>query len=461
MADIDAAEAKSIAALNDARAAEKQAREALDVARPSVSAVVRDVAEVREELGRLKRERSDQERREAEARAVRLMQYGVSVGVAAMLYTPGPWGNTLDGVAGGAMPYIAIHPAYWRDDEATNLFCALQWSTSDARAVANANQVQREAEAQEGTVPDESGGSKQPERTAEEAERVLEDADRAARDAEAAQNDLQAARVAEEKIGAAGVPAEMDTAKSEVKKQETRLAQQTREAQQKAQAAKSLVEELEAARARSQARRAAKLERKYVKDMRGLREEKVDELEVTLKTAVLDGDQRDALVAHAESSFAATEGREEDERRSRCVETVNELLDATGWKCPSNSAPKAAELACEIARTRREIVELSIEADGYRGEGTSCAAHKFGVFAGYPGVFSATSVIVARTAQDRETRELTPIVSFGFAFSPNAITSVVSGPWLATTNVDGTAEFVWGMNVGFALTTDVFAALAD
>jgi hypothetical protein len=80
-------------------------------------------------------------------RAHRLLRYGVTAGVAATLYFR-VWDPSIENVAGGALPFVGLLPAFWTTNTARNAYCAAQWSApeEEARAAAQMEQESTQSE---------------------------------------------------------------------------------------------------------------------------------------------------------------------------------------------------------------------------------------------------------------------------------------------------------------------------
>ncbi|MBL8740626.1 MAG: hypothetical protein JNK04_06025, partial [Myxococcales bacterium] len=129
---------------------------------------------------------------------------------------------------------------------------------------------------------------------------------------------------------------------------------------------------------------------------------------------------------------------------------------------PYDQRESVAIIACGVAVIERELVKLRRQANGFRGARTNCVPRKFGFYAGYPAIFDAETIIESRTVVSRAERDITPAVSVGALFAPNALVGFTIGPWFGNAEVapeDG--EFIWGLTAGVAVTNDVLSALAD
>jgi hypothetical protein len=418
-----------------------------------LSAVLRKVANTRAELAKLKPKGDKAAEGDI---ATRFIKYGVSVGVSTAIYFPGFAGDTLDGVAGGAMPYIGLFPAFWLDRPGQNAYCALQWSASAAKA-------QQAAKAAEGTSEEPSGsgngapapapatpasGAPAP-APAPPAGGAPAPGGAAPADGSSKETDpdvaMTEAQVALDSAEDAAIVASALTDPTERGAAVKRATEKVTEAEQKVGDAKTAI-----------AKRGDKRDYKFVKEqlahVKDRREAVIDVLQDALDASELEFDA-EAVVAVADEALATG---------GRCSEAVK----ADPLVNTNKNAARIAELACSVASTDAQGLALEKRKDVIRREytedSTDCVAHKFGVYVGYPGMFSATTEIDARTSTNRLTRDITPIMSAGLVISPNALFALTFGPWVgnASLNDDDDAA-IWGFTSGLAVTTDVFSALAD
>ncbi len=92
----------------------------------------------------------------------------------------------------------------------------------------------------------------------------------------------------------------------------------------------------------------------------------------------------------------------------------------------------------------------------YKGATFGCAWRRVGLYVGYPASFKATSSVPQRTAMDTAKRDVSPIVSYGFAFVPNAVVTLLTGPSVGTVaRDDGTNAVVWSWTVGLGANIDL------
>ncbi len=77
-----------------------------------------------------KEQAAEAKRTAADVRSGKLIEYGVTAGVAVGFHTPLPrasGGTGLDTVAVATIPYVMLVPAYIGGDDATNAYCARSW----------------------------------------------------------------------------------------------------------------------------------------------------------------------------------------------------------------------------------------------------------------------------------------------------------------------------------------------
>jgi hypothetical protein len=335
------------------------------------------------------------------------------------------------------MPNLGFFPAYWNSNSAKNTYCALEWSASDRESVGAAD-----ADAA-------SSGAKTAERekadaARKEAEKLLEKAEQSSSEAK-----LEAA-----------VAERLATTNGNAPASGTRATDAIATAAHDADAAVAAVE---------RAKDAADKVSYWDIDAR--------QREIDGKEAALDG-MRTALESKLDDTQAievwlALAKRQLDKAKAKANASDPDAiiggcrtgLDAEGSiRAKGDQRAVAVQLACEAAALDEELVMQHVELDdvsaGYQREHTNCFTRKLGIYAGYPAMFNATTIVEARTSKDRAKRDVTPVVSLGFVFAPNAIFAATLGPWFAMADVAPNEDaFVWGLSSGVAVTADVFSLL--
>lgn len=378
----------------------------------------------------------------------RFVRYGVSVGVAATLYTPGFGGNTLTSVAGGAMPYVGLFPGYWFGSSGKNAYCSVQWSApgDDALRAGKANEKNE-------TPSDQANGAGQ-----KDPEQVVQETDEAVAKAK---ESIAAADEAEQKAknGGADAPKKADDAPEKADDPVKKADDAVKKADEKQ-------KELEELLRSERLLRSQRSDRRYLKGSahraREVRDEAQEKLKEALKPTVAEKVSIPAMVGVAERTLRAkgiTSSAAAD-AMELCSADVEKDVLLNG--VDGRRRKTIGLLACTVALIELDLLELDKREDGFRGEETNCIDRKWGFYFGYPGMFDATTEVDSRTAVNRVRREVTPLLSHGLVFSPNALVGLTAGVWVGTTDIAPDHDVaVWGFNTGLAITGDVFNALAD
>lgn len=402
---------------------------------PALPDLLKKVNELRERLRDLQakdKASSGSEGAEKRDTKFRLMRYGITAGVSATVYTPGFGGNTLDGIAGGAMPFVGFFPRYWGRNAPKNLYCALEWSASAAAAVSSAANEQTKEQGATNGSPVSQKATKAAEETAQAIGNATETVEAKSKEADALKSS-----------GGKAVP-ETTVANAAVSTLATSVT-----------AAKKAMDDYEQALKDAKKARDRELDQDFAEQRLDDLEEEEEELSRKLRDVLGDDwheDKVDALTSAA-AAFADP---------LKCAGEVKKTATYKMLKLKKATTIDHADLACRIAEVRRELVAARKNVGDFKGESTNCTGRKFGFYVGYPGIFSATTMVESRTPRNREERDITPIVSVGFATAPNALAAFTFGPWFGNAEIaQDEHAFVWGLAAGLALTADIFTALAD
>jgi hypothetical protein len=126
------------------------------------------------------------------------------------------------------------------------------------------------------------------------------------------------------------------------------------------------------------------------------------------------------------------------------------------WSGPAENAIAASKVIDKQIVTEGVVYDAAKADRTFKNETVSCAGRRLGIYVGYPAAFKATSSVPQRTATDTAKRDVSPIVSYGFAFVPNAVVTLLTGPSIGTVpRDDGTNAVVWSWTVGLGANVDL------
>jgi hypothetical protein len=193
--------------------------------------------------------------------------------------------------------------------------------------------------------------------------------------------------------------------------------------------------------------------RSYLQIKRELREmyDKQSALAKTVRDAqsALETREKEALQSCLKSPPPAVAESSNEEKERACRDVV-----------VNNSEVKKARDDLNVLTDDLAKLTSDIQDAEYERIDRSCAGHMVGVYVGYPASFGATTEVYRGTATDVARREVSPVISVGLAFVPNAIVTVLAGPTLGTVKRDdGTSAVVWSLSAGLGVNVDLVNAL--
>lgn len=341
-----------------------------------------------------------EELRSAES-ARRLIRYGITVGVGYSVFTPFPSRNRLESVQGGSViGYVATFPGFWAIPADQANYCAAQWSTTDERAKTLAQATPTPEREEKAKAADESA------RAAADAKNEQRKELERSKDT---QNLKELNELDTEQEGDSPPPSNASATRQEDSSTDYISTVRTRRA-----AVQSL-------------RKADRQARSYWSAL--------------ANTHGCDGPKNyDIALAKAEDGrqplidFLKTcpNVPKDDDERDRYL--VLFLKYATAFQ-------KAQDLLTALAPENSARI---------------CVGTKFGAYVGVAAPFKASTLVPEDTQTVLREREVTPAISFGLAFAPNALFTLLTGPMVGSVEREGgKGAPMWAWTIAFGGTLDI------
>lgn len=355
----------------------------------------------------------------ASVRAGKIIQYGVTAGVAPVFHVPLHRGARKQGPAPGfgAMPYVMFHPAYWRPQPQTNIYCANRY-----------------------------GGQ-----TSESAAQVAADGSAFER----------AARRLDVLLAAVTVTPGLTTKRLSPPENrvEARLVRLLAYMQQNAKAGGYDKTQFNAAKDELNRR----LRERSVRD--GFRNDVIALLAQPTPSAYADALDRAAAVRFHDWPYRELAGLREEH-----LDFAKRIVFAQGDELEVEQGGRKVEITIEEAKRRLTLLLQSTVVGWATDLRPSCGWHHLGFWFGYPLPFKVTvPALFGSDGEERTVRtrvRVKDIFAAGLGVSPNAYVSILTGVSVGLANLPGPQglgdndnEVVWTWLLGLGGNADIFTLL--